>query len=74
MKIKFAGSFKNQCDVALIVVGAIIIAIPIIIFGRIRVLWGVLTFWAKPRRSVVSERLAKAAARITGQAGKRTKN
>ena len=42
MEIKFDTAFKNRGDVAVIVVGAIVIAIPIFIFGSIRALWSVV--------------------------------
>ena len=74
MKIKFDAAFKNQRVVAVIVVGAIVIAIPIFIFGSIRALWSLVwndfTSWARQRKPVVSEnirRLAESAeARIAG--------
>ena len=43
MEIKFDTAFKNRGDVAVIVVGAIVIAIPIFIFGSIRALSGQLS-------------------------------
>ena len=68
MKIKFVAAFKNRRVVAVIVVGAIVIAIPIFIFGSIRALWSAV--WAGLRKPVVSEkirRLAESAeARIAG--------
>ena len=74
MKIKFGAAFKNRRDVAVIVVGAIVIAIPIFIFDSIRALWSVVwddfTSLARPGKPVVSEkirRLAESAeARIAG--------
>ena len=38
MKIKFEAAFKNQFVVATIVLGAIILAIPVFIFGAIGIL------------------------------------
>jgi hypothetical protein len=68
-KMKFRAP-KNQLLLAAIVVGAIIIAIPISIFGVIGVLWRVFTSWARPKRPVVSENIRRsataAAARIAG--------
>ena len=56
MKIKFDAAFKNRRDVAVIVVGAIVIAIPIFIFGSIRALWSLVrddfTSWAGLRKPV----------------------
>ena len=74
MKIKFDAAFKNRGVVAVIVVGAIVIAIPIFSFGSIRALWSLVwddfTSWAGLRKPVVSEkirRLAESAeARIAG--------
>jgi hypothetical protein len=61
MEIKFDTAFKNRGDVAVIVVGAIVIAIPIFIFGSIRALWSVVwddfTSLARPRKPVVSEKI-----------------
>ena len=47
MKIKFDAAFKNRGDVAVIVVGAIVIAIPVFIFGSIRT--GQCPLWVKSR-------------------------
>ena len=70
MKIKFEAAFKNQFVVATIVLGAIILAIPVFIFGVIGILWRVFTSWARP---IASERIRRSAesagARIVGQAG-----
>jgi hypothetical protein len=70
MKIKFEAAFKNQFVVATIVLGAIILAIPVFIFGAIGILWGIFTSWARP---IASERIRRSAesagARIVGQAG-----
>jgi hypothetical protein len=61
---------KDQLLLAAIAVGAIIIAIPIFIFGTIAVLWRVFISWASPKRPVVSENIRRsataAAARIAG--------
>ena len=61
---------KDQLLLAAIVVGAIIIAIPISIFGTAGFLWRVFTSWASPKRPVVSENIRRsataAAARIAG--------
>lgn len=74
MKIKLVAAFKNQLLVAVIVVGAIVTAIPVFICGLIRVLWNAFITWARPRKPVVAEiiwQLAEAAeARIVGRAGK----
>ena len=74
MKIKLVAAFKNQLVVAVIVVGAIVTAIPVFICGLIRVLWNAFASWARPRKPAIAEiiwRLAEAAeARIVGRAGK----
>jgi hypothetical protein len=76
MKIKFVGAL-DQLVVAVIVVGAIVLAIPIFIFGLIRVLWDELISWATPRKPIVAERIRRWAeateAHIVGQSGKQTK-
>jgi hypothetical protein len=63
MKIKFDAAFKNRRDVAVIVVGAIVIAIPIFIFGSIRALWSLVwddfTSWAGLRKPVVLEKISR---------------
>ena len=63
MKIKFDAAFKNPRDVAVIVVGAIVIAIPIFIFGSIRALWSAVwddfTSWAGLRKPVVLENISR---------------
>jgi hypothetical protein len=46
---------------AVIIVGAIIIAIPIAIFGTIGFLWRVFTSWARPKRPIVSENIRRTA-------------
>ena len=66
MKIKFDAAFKNRRVVAVIVVGAIVIAIPIFIFqGSIRALWSAVwddfTSWAGLRKPVVSEKFSRLA-------------
>ena len=70
--------FKNQIVISFIVVGAIIIAVPIFIFGLIRNGWELGTFWAAPRRSVASEQLKRVLetieTRIGPQTDKRTKS
>jgi hypothetical protein len=48
---------KNQIVVAFIVVGAIIFAIPICIFGLIRLAWVTAISSAKPRAPEVQEKL-----------------
>ena len=68
MEIKAA--FKDQLVVPAIVVGAIILAIPVFIFGFIGVLWGLFTSWARPIASEKIRRSAESAgARIAGQSG-----
>jgi hypothetical protein len=63
MKIKFDAAFKNRGDVAVIVVGAIVIAIPIFFFGSIRALWSLVwddfTSWAGLRKPVVLEKISR---------------
>ena len=63
MNIKFDAAFKNRRDVAVIVVGAIVIAIPIFIFGSIRALWSLVwddfTSWAGLRKPVVFEKISR---------------
>ncbi|MGA8559022.1 MAG: hypothetical protein WB685_06280 [Pseudolabrys sp.] len=65
MKIKFDAAFKNRRAVAAIVVGAIVIAIPIFIFGSIRALWSAVwddfTSWAGLRKPVVLEKISRLA-------------
>jgi hypothetical protein len=77
MRFKFVGALH----VAAIVVGAIVLAIPISIFGLIRIfwsgLWGEFISWARPRKPFVVERIRRWAeateAHIVGQSGKQTK-
>ena len=65
MKIKFDAAFKNPRDVAVIVVGAIVIAIPIFIFGSIRALWSLVwddfTSSAGLRKPVVLKKISRLA-------------
>jgi len=80
MKIKFVGA-SDQLVVAAIVVGAMVLAIPISIFGLIRVLWSRLwdefISWARPRKPIVADRIRRWAeateAHIVGQSGRQTK-
>jgi len=77
MRIRFVGAL----DVAAIVVGAIVLAIPISIFGLIRVFWSRLwdefMSWVGPRKPFVVEKIRRWAeateAHIVGQSGKQTK-
>ena len=81
MKIKF-GNSSDQLVVAAIVVGAVVLAIPISIFGLIRMLGSGLCdefiSWARPRKPIVAERIRRWAeateAHIVGQSGNQTKN
>ena len=80
MKIKSVGAL-DQLVVGIIVVGAIVLAIPISIFGLIRALWSALCddfiSWARPRKPIVAKRMSRWAeateAYIVGQSGKQTK-
>jgi hypothetical protein len=80
MKIKFVDA-SNRLAVAAIVVGAIVLAIPISIFGLIRILWSGLwdefISWARPRKPIVAERIRRWAeateAHIVGQSRNQTK-
>lgn len=78
MKIKLVTAFKNQLVVAIIVVGAIVVAILVFICDLIRVLWDAFIFWVRPKKPVVAKiiwRLAETAeARIVGRAGKQNEN
>jgi hypothetical protein len=66
---------------AVTVVGAIVLAIPVFIFGLIRALWSALRdafiSWAGPRKPGVAKRITQWAeaseAWIVGQSGKQTK-
>jgi hypothetical protein len=59
IKIRFVDAFKGQLAIAVIVVGAIVLAIPIFIFSLTRVLWSALsddfTSWARPRKPIVAK-------------------
>ena len=76
MRIKFVGTL----DVAAIVVGAIVLTIPISIFGLIRVLWSSLwddfSSWARLKKPVVAQRMRRWAeateAHIVGQSGRQS--
>jgi hypothetical protein len=58
MKNQIVTAFKNQTVVALIVVGAIILATPIFIFGIVRVVWELGTsFWTVRGRPVSQEKI-----------------
>ena len=80
MKIKVFDAL-GQLVVGVIVVGAIVVAIPISIFGLIRALWSALwddfISWARPRKPIVAKRIRRWAeateAYIVGQSGKQTK-
>jgi len=80
MKIKFVGA-PDQLVVAVIVAGAIVLAIPISIVGLIRSLWSILRddfmSWAKVRKPIVAKRITRWAeateAHIVGQSGRQTK-
>ncbi len=50
-------ALKKQIVVAFIVVGAIIFATPICIFGLIRLAWVTAISWARPRAPEVQEKL-----------------
>jgi hypothetical protein len=65
---------KNQIIVPLIVVGAIVIAIPIFILGIFRLVWELAMSLATPRAPIVTDKIRKLAAaaetRMSGRAGK----
>jgi len=65
---------KNQVNVALIVVGAIIIAIPIFILGMFRLVWELAISLATPRAPLVTDKIRQLAAaaetRMSGRTGK----
>ena len=68
---------KNLIVVALIVAGAIIIALPIAILGLIKVVWDLGISLTTPGAPVVAEKIRQLAEvaelRISGQADKQTK-
>jgi hypothetical protein len=53
---------KNQIFIAFIVVGAIIIAIPVFIFGVIRLVWDVAISLAAPRAPIAAKKIRQVAA------------
>lgn len=63
MKIKLVADFKNKFVFAVIAVGAIMLAVPIFIFGLVRIVWSVLwsdfTSWARPRKPVVAKTMRR---------------
>ena len=56
---KITIALKNQIAVAFIVVGATIAAIPIFIFGLLRIAWVTAISWAKPRAPVTQEKIRR---------------
>lgn len=71
---KIVGAFKNKIVSAVIVGGAIIIAIPICIFGLVRLAWVLGKFFALGQQPAVSAKVRSVAeaieARIRGQPDK----
>jgi hypothetical protein len=65
---------KNQIIVPLIVVGAIIVAIPIFILGTFRLVWELAVSLATPRAPMVTDKIRQLAAaaetRMSGRADK----
>jgi hypothetical protein len=65
---------KNQINVAAIVVGAIIVAIPIFILGMVRLVLELAISLARPRAPIVTDKIrqlaAAAEARMSGRTGK----
>ena len=78
MNNKRVAAFKNQLVITVVVVGATLLAIPIFIFGLMRILWDLFIFWARLRKPIVAKRIkvwAEATeVRSVGSAGKQTKN
>ena len=78
MNNKRVAAFKNQLVITVIVLGAILLAIPIFIFGLMRILWDLFIFWARLRKPIVAKRnkvWAEATeVRLVDSAGKQTKN
>jgi hypothetical protein len=71
---KIIVAFKNQIVVAFIVVGAIIFAIPICIFGLIRLAWVTAIFLAEPRAPVVQEKIRHLLETVEAHIGPQTKD
>jgi hypothetical protein len=65
---------KNQIIVAVIVVGAIIVAIPMLILGMVRLVSELAISLAKPRAPIVTDKIRQLAAaaetRMSGRTGK----
>lgn len=62
-------AFKNQIVALVIVIGAIIIAIPVFIFGLIRLGWTLGVPWVARRRPVVVEKIRSVAENIDKRIG-----
>ena len=58
--------FGGKPVVALIAVGAIIIAIPIFVLGLVRVGWSIAVPWAAQRQPVVLEKIKRSAETVGG--------
>jgi hypothetical protein len=65
---------KNQIIVAVIVVGAIIVAIPMLILGMVRLVSELAISLARPRAPIVTDKIRQLAAaaetRVSGRTGK----
>jgi hypothetical protein len=65
---------KNQIIVAVIVVGAIIVATPMLILGMVRLVSELAISLAKPRAPIVTDKIRQLAAaaetRMSGRTGK----
>jgi hypothetical protein len=65
---------KNQIIVAVIVVGAIIVAIPMLILGMVRLVSELAISLARPRAPIVTDKIRQLAAaaetRMSGRTGK----
>jgi hypothetical protein len=69
---------KNLTAIIFIVAGAIIVAVPIVILGLIRIVWKLGLSLAAPRAPLVAEKIRQVAeaaeARISGQISKQAKS
>lgn len=67
-------ALKNQIVVAFIVIGAIIFATPICIFGLIRLAWVTAISLARPRAPEVQEKLRHLLETVETRIGPQTRN